>query len=204
MTPTTQTPPRQAAPVIGAAPGAAITDGNGRAAGLAAPGHPATAERPWVRYLWAVTRLSMGWVFLWPFLDKMFGLGHQTTSAQAWINGGNPTKGFLSGAVGPFSGIYHDIAGGGVVNVLFMGGLIGIAVALLLGVAMRAACIAGATLVVLMWSATLPPQDDIFMDNHLIYALLLIGLAAVGAGKTLGLGDRWARTGLVQRHPWLA
>ena len=200
MTTTTQTPPRPARSVNGASKIVAPD----RAVRSVAPADPATVERPYVRYLWAVTRLCMGWVFLWPFLDKMFGLGHQTPVAQAWINGGNPTKGFLSGAVGPFAGIYHDIAGAGVINVLFMVGLIGIAVALLLGIAMRAACIAGATMVVLMWSASLPPQDDIFMDNHIIYALLLIGLAAVGAGKTLGLGKRWAQTGLVQRYRWLA
>jgi hypothetical protein len=29
------------------------------------------------RCVWAVARLSMGWVFLWPFLDKPFGLGHE-------------------------------------------------------------------------------------------------------------------------------
>jgi thiosulfate dehydrogenase [quinone] large subunit len=157
-----------------------------------------------VRYLWAITRLCMAWVFLWPFLDKLFGLGHQTTSAQAWINGGNPTKGFLSGSVGPFAGLYHSIAGAGVVNWLFMLGLIGIAVALLLGIAMRLACAAGALLVVLMWSASLPPQDDVFMDNHIIYALLLIGLALVGAGNTLGFGRWWTQTTLVRRFAWLA
>jgi thiosulfate dehydrogenase [quinone] large subunit len=200
MTPATQTPPRPPHPLNGAA----TIDTNGHATSLADRRQPARAERTWVRYLWAITRLCMGWVFLWPFLDKMFGLGHQTTSAQAWIHGGNPTKGFLAGAVGPFSGLYHDLAGAGVVNVLFMVGLIGIAAALLLGITMRLACIAGATLVLLMWSASLPPQDDIFMDNHIIYALLLVGLAAVGAGRTLGLGDRWARTRLVQRYGWLA
>jgi thiosulfate dehydrogenase (quinone) large subunit len=157
-----------------------------------------------VRYLWAITRLCMGWVFLWPFLDKMFGLGHGTKSADAWINGGNPTKGFLSGSVGPFSSIYHSIAGAGLVNWLFMVGLIAIAVMLLLGIGMRFACAAGALLVVLMWSASLPPEDDVFMDNHIIYALLLIGLALVGAGNTLGLGRWWAQTSLVQRFPWLA
>ena len=62
-------------------------------------------------YLFAVTRLSLGWVFLWPFLDKMFGLGHETPAAKAWINGGSPTKGFLSGAVGPFGGFYQSFAG---------------------------------------------------------------------------------------------
>ena len=42
------------------------------------------------------------------------------------------------------------------------------------------------------------------MDDHIIYALVLIGLAAVGAGTTLGLGERWARTAVVQRYGWLA
>ena len=155
------------------------------------------------RYLWAVTRLCLGWTFLWPFLDKLFGLGHQTTAAHAWINGGSPSMGFLSGAIGPFAGIYQAIAGAGWVNWMFMIGLLAIAVALLLGIGMRIAAVAGAVLLVLMWSASLPPQDDIFMDNHIIYALVLLGLAVVGAGNTLGLGRWWTQTALVRRFPWL-
>ncbi len=47
-------------------------------------------------------RLSLGFLFLWAFLDKTFGLGYSTPSAHAWIRGGSPPKGFLSGAnVGP-------------------------------------------------------------------------------------------------------
>ena len=156
------------------------------------------------RYLWAVTRLCMGWVFLWPFLDKLFGLGHETTAAHAWINGGSPSFGFLSGATGPFAGIYQSIAGAGLVNWLFMIGLLGIALALLLGIGVRIAAASAAIMVILMWSASLPPQDDVFMDNHIIYALVLIGLALVGAGKTLGFGSWWAQTSLVRRFPWLA
>ena len=156
------------------------------------------------RYLWAVTRIGMGWIFLWPFFDKMFGLGHETPSAKSWINGGNPTKGFLSGSIGPFSSFYHDIAGAGWVNWLFMFGLIVIAVGLLFGVFMRLACAGGALLVVLMWSASLPPANDIFLDDHIIFALLLVGLALVGAGNTLGVGHWWTRTSLVQRFAWLA
>ena len=63
------------------------------------------------RYIWALTRLCLGWTFLWPFLDKLFGLGHETDSAKAWIHGGSPTSGFLAGATGPFAGIYHSISG---------------------------------------------------------------------------------------------
>jgi thiosulfate dehydrogenase [quinone] large subunit len=155
------------------------------------------------RYLWAITRLCMGWVFLWPFLDKTFGLGHETTVAHAWIHGGSPSLGFLSGSVGPFAGFYQAIAGAGLVNWLFMIGLLGIAVALLLGIGIRIAAVSGAVMAILMWSASLPPQDDIFMDNHIIYALVLIGLALVAAGNTFGLGRWWAQTSLVRRFPWL-
>jgi thiosulfate dehydrogenase (quinone) large subunit len=172
------------------APGAAL----GRTAPIITPatgvGSRSLTRETAVRYVWAVTRLCMGWVFLWPFLDKM-------------ISGGNPTKGFLSGSVGAFSGFYQSIAGAGVVNWLFMVGLIVIAAGLLLGIFMRFACAAGAVMVLLMWSASLPPQDDLFMDNHIIYALLLIALALVGAGNTLGIGRWWAQTNLVQRFAWL-
>lgn len=155
------------------------------------------------RYLWALIRLCLGWTFLWPFLDKTFGLGHETTAAHAWINGGSPSMGFLSGAAGPFAGIYQSIAGAGWVNWIFMIGLLGIAIALLLGIGMRIAAVSGAVLLILMWSASLPPSDDIFMDNHIIYALVLIGLAIVGAGNTFGFGRWWNQTSLVQRFPWL-
>ena len=83
-----------------------------------------------------------------------------------------------------------------------VGALIG--AALLLGIGMRLACAAGALMVTLMWTASLPPENNLFMDDHIIYALVLIGLALVGAGNTLGLGRWWASTGLVQRFRWLA
>ena len=199
MTPATQTPTPPTFTVNGGS-----TSTVTRPSGPTVTAQPANADRPFVRYLWAATRLCLGWTFLWPFLDKTFGLGHETGSADAWISGGNPTEGFLSHSAGPFSSIYQSIAGAGVVNVLFMVGLLAIGVALLLGIAMRPACIAGATMLMLMWTASLPPENNLFMDDHIIYALVLIGLAAVGAGKTLGLGERWARTTVVQRHSWLA
>jgi thiosulfate dehydrogenase [quinone] large subunit len=198
MTPATQTPPPRVHAVNGVATITAPTP-----SGPTVTVQPATSDRPLVRYLWAATRLCLGWTFLWPFMDKLFGLGHETASADAWLNGGNPTMGFLSHSAGPFSGIYQSIAGAGVVNVLFMGGLLGIGVALLLGIAMRPACIAGATMLMLMWTASLPPENNLFMDDHIIYALVLIGLAAVGAGKTLGLGEWWSRTEVVRRYSWL-
>src|ERR1044072_1320309 len=47
-------------------------------------------------YSFASLRLLTGFAFLWAFLDKTFGLGYATPSGKGWIDGGSPTKGFLS------------------------------------------------------------------------------------------------------------
>jgi thiosulfate dehydrogenase (quinone) large subunit len=169
----------------------------------AAP-QPTETRRRTTRYVWAVVRLALGWTFLWAFLDKTFGLGHSTAAENAWINGGSPTYGFLKfAAAGPFKDLYNGIAGAAWADWLFMAGLAGIGIALMLGIGMRIAAVAGGLLYVLMWTAVLPPANNPFLDDHLINAAVLAGLALVGAGDTLGLGRHWARLPLVQRMPWL-
>ncbi|MGW3890722.1 hypothetical protein ACWD69_18700 [Micromonospora chokoriensis] len=157
-----------------------------------------------VRYILAGTRLALGWIFLWAFIDKMLGLGMATESKNAWINGGSPTKGFLTfGVAGPFKDVYTGIAGAAWADWLFMVGLAGIGVALLLGIGIRVAAVTGGLLLVLMWTAVLPPENNPFMDDHLIYAAVLAVLALVNAGDTWGLGRVWAKLPVVQRLPWL-
>ena len=156
------------------------------------------------RYVFAGLRIALGWTFLWAFLDKMFGLGHETAAKNAWINGGSPTKGFLAfGAAGPFKGLYNDIAGAAWADWLFTIGLAALGVALLLGIGTRIAAVAGGILLVMMWTVVLPPENNPFMDDHLIYAGLLAALALVGAGNTLGLGQAWAKLPIVRRFDWL-
>jgi thiosulfate dehydrogenase [quinone] large subunit len=156
------------------------------------------------RYLFAGLRLALGWTFLWAFIDKMFGLGFATEEKAAWINGGHPTEGFLKfAATGPFKDFYNGIAGAAWADWLFMAGLLGIGLALILGIGMRIAAAAGALLLVLMWTAVLPPENNPFMDDHLVYAAILIVLALVGAGNTAGLGKTWAKLPIVAKHGWL-
>ena len=86
----------------------------------------------------AVLRVMMGLTFLWAFLDKTFGLGYATPAAKAWVDGGSPTKGFLGNVqVGPMQSTLQSWAGSGWADWLFMIGLLGIGLALLLGVGMR-------------------------------------------------------------------
>ena len=146
-------------------------------------GPEATAAR-WVA---AATRLCLSSIFLWAFVDKLFGLGHETAAGQGWLDGGSPTARLPrqrhEGSVpGPLPLLRRRRLGGLDVH----GGLLGIGIALLLGVAMRPAAAAGTALLVMMWTAVLPPENHVFMDDHLVYALVLVGLALAGAGA------RWA------------
>jgi thiosulfate dehydrogenase [quinone] large subunit len=157
-----------------------------------------------LRYTLAGLRLALGWIFLWAFLDKLFGWGFATPAKNAWMNGGSPTKGFLGNAVtGPFADFYQSMAGAAWADWLFMTGLAAIGTALILGIGLRIAAAAGGLLMVMMWSAVLPPETNPFMDDHLIYAGVLAVLALTAAGDTLGLGKAWARLPLVQRLPIL-
>ena len=156
------------------------------------------------RYVSAAIRIGLGWIFLWAFLDKLLGLGHETASKDAWINGGHPTLGFLKFATkGPLADVYQSVAGAAWADWLFTVGLAGIGIALVAGIAMRLAAAAGVLMLVLMWSAALPPANNPIIDDHIIYALTLVAITLAGAGHTLGLGRVWDRLPLVRDNSFL-
>ena len=156
-------------------------------------------------YVWGLLRLAMGWTFFWAFLDKVFGLGFATEAGKGWIDGGSPTFGFLNFATkGPFAGFYQGIAGTVVVDWLFMLGILVIGLPLLLGVGVRIAASIGVAMLLMMYTAGfLPPDNNPFLDEHVIYTVIMIGLVVVKPGRYLGLGGWWANTGLVRRFPIL-
>ncbi|RSR96286.1 DoxX family membrane protein [Streptomyces sp. WAC04189] len=163
----------------------------------------------------ASARVLMGFVFLWAFLDKTFGFGYATASGKGWIDGGSPTEGFLGHvAVGPMESTFHSWAGAAWADWLFMLGLLGIGLALTAGVALRLAAFAGTVMMALMWVAEWPPAKHLsdgsasmstnpFADYHVVYAVVLVALAAVSAGNVFGLGRLWARLPVVRDHAWL-
>lgn len=161
---------------------------------------PSLDEGVIARYTLAVIRLALGFVFLWAFLDKLFGFDHATPHDRAWLHGGSPTTGFLKGVDGPFAGIFNSMAGNRLWDWLFMIGLLGIGIALMAGIGLRIAAVSGAVLLVLMWAASLPITTNPFLDDHLVYAAVLIVLAALHTGDTLGLGAQWRRVPTVERH----
>ena len=156
-------------------------------------------------YFMGAIRLSMGWIFFWAFIDKVFGLGFATTAENAWLAGGSPTFGFLSfGAKGPFAEFYKGIAGMMVVDWMFMLGLLAVGVTLLLGVGVRLGAYIGVLMLLLMYTAGfILPENNPILDEHIVYAIIMLALAAAGAGRYLGLGKVWAKTALVKRYPIL-
>ncbi len=147
-----------------------------------------------------LTRIAIGWVFLWAFLDKTFGLGFATPSEGAWLEGGSPTTGFLAHADGTFAGFFNGMAGQGWADWLFMAGLLGIGVAFVLGIFVNLAAASGVLMLVLMWAAELPLENNPFMDDHLVYAGVMVLLALLGAGRYLGLGAHRERQAIVRKH----
>jgi thiosulfate dehydrogenase (quinone) large subunit len=165
---------------------------------------PTSATRVAAGRAMAVLRIVYGVTFLWAFFDKVFGLGYATKSGKGWIDGGDPTAGFLGkGASGPFESFYHSLAGDFWVTPLFMIALAGIGLALTLGIGMRIAAVSGTVLYLMMWSAVLPPETNPVLDDHIVGAVTLVALALVAAGNVWGYGKQWAQLPIVERYPWL-
>ena len=173
-------------------------------------GQPGTAEiglatvapKP-ARIVLAALRVVLGLYFLWAFVDKLFGLGFHTAPDKAWINGGSPTTGFLSGVKGPFAGAFNAIAGAAWADWLFMAGLLGIGVALILGIGMRVAAVAGVLLVFFMYLASFPLETNPIIDDHVLEGVAIATVVLFGAGDVYGLGLRWKALPIVQRNHWL-
>ena len=159
-------------------------------------------EKAW--YALAVARIMVGFVFVWAFLDKTMGLGFATQHGKAWLDGVSPTTGFLKFGVnadGPFVDFFRSLAGNVLVDWLFMLGLLGIGMALILGIGLRVAAVAGTTLLVMMWAAELPLKNNPVVDEHLVYAAVLWVVAL--APRKYSLIETWLQTPTVKKNPWL-
>jgi len=157
----------------------------------------------------AVLRLATGFIFLWAFFDKTFGLGFSTPTERAWLNGGTPAQGFLNSeaVTGPLQPFFVSIATP-VTDALFMLGMVAVGLAVMLGIGLRISAVAGSLIMVFMYLAEWPFAANLastnpLVDYHIIYALALITVAFLSAGDTWGLGRAWKSLPFVGSHRWL-
>lgn len=155
----------------------------------------------------AITRILMGFYFLWAFLDKVFGLGFVTAAENAWINGGSPTKYFLTvvAAESPLAGLFGAIGGLPLVDFLFMAGLLGVGLSLLLGIGVRIGAVAGAAMLFFMYLAefplTLTGATNPLIDSHIIDMGIMAVFFFAVVGQRLSFARPWRA--LVGERTWL-
>lgn len=141
-----------------------------------------------MKVLWVLLRILLGWQFLWAFIDKTFGFGFSTAPENAWIYGGSPTAGFLQfGSRGPFAPFFNSIGGTALVDWLYMMAMLALGLSLIFGLLVRFSSIVGVLVLAFMYLAVIPPTTNPFVDYHIIFMLVLIGIFAANAGKYFGL-----------------
>lgn len=174
-------------------------------AGSPAPASSATSPM----LVWGVLRIAIGFVFLWAFLDKLLALGFSTGrdpktgvvdyfGDAAWIHGASPTDGFLKFGLHtkePFTTFYSNLAGHAFTDWIYMISMVVIGIALMLGIATRLAAVGGIIWMLLFYTASaIWPANNPVIDEHIIYAIALVGIAQVNAGHYLGFGRRKQRS----------
>lgn len=167
----------------------------------------------------SITRIALGFYFLWAFLDKLLGLGFSTcrTTAEdgtftvdsfcdnAWVNGGHVTEGYLvygGNANSPFHDFFVDLGADRWTDWPFMIGLLGVGLALMLGIGTKVGAWAATAMLVMMYMTQMPVSTNPFLDEHLIYSLAVLAVVFVELEhQSIGLGGWWRR--LVGPRSWL-
>ncbi len=141
-----------------------------------------------IGYAIVALRVVMGWVLFQGGIVKV--LDPEWTAA-----------GYLQFAIpegNPFTTLFASMAGNPAIDFLVMWGLTLTGLGLLIGAFTRWNAFWGAFMMLMFWAASLtgglaqllPLEHGWVVDDHLIYAVLLFALGALGAGRMLGI-DGW-------------
>lgn len=141
-------------------------------------------------------RISFGWLYFYAGITKIMN--------PEWSSAG-----YLKGAK-TFAGMYSWFTSPGilpVVNFLNEWGLLLLGISLILGIGLRLTTVLGAALMVLYYfpGLTFPyiGNNSFLIDEHIIYALSLLLLGQLHAGRAWGLADWCARLPLCAKYPAL-
>ena len=162
----------------------------------------------WVGYSVFLLRIVMGWTLFQGGVTKL------VTYLDANPDNNWTAAGFLANAVpagNPFVGVWGAMAGNPLIDALNMWGLTLTGLALIVGAFVRWSAFWGAVMMLFYWAAALeggllaglPLAHGWVVDDHIVYAVLLFGLGAFGAGRILGVDTYLEETSVVQNNPWL-
>ena len=153
-------------------------------------------------------RVTMGWVLLQGGVTKLI------TYLDANPENNWTAAGYLMNAIpegNPFMGMWAGMAGSPLIDLLVMWGLTLTGLGLILGALVRWNAFWGAVMMLFFWAAALeggitaglPLAHGWVVDDHLVYAFLLFGLGAIGAGRILGIDGRLEELAVVEKNRWL-
>lgn len=162
----------------------------------------------WVGYSLLTLRVVMGWVLFQGGVTKLITYVDGAPEAN-WTAAGYLTNAIPEG--NPFTGLWESMAGNPLIDQLVMWGLTLTGLGLILGAFVRWNAFWGAVMMLCFWAsaleggliAGLPLAHGWIIDDHIVYAALLFGLGAFGAGRILGLDRYLESLEFVEQKRWL-
>jgi thiosulfate dehydrogenase [quinone] large subunit len=162
----------------------------------------------WIGYAMVFMRVTMGWVLFQGGITKLITYLNADPSDN-WT-----AAGFLQHAIpegNPLMGLWGSMAGSPLIDILVMWGLTLTGIGLLIGGLVRFNAFWGAVMMLFFWLASLtggllqglPVAHGWVVDDHLIYAILLFGLGAMGSGRILGIDAYIEKMEFVKNNHWL-
>jgi thiosulfate dehydrogenase [quinone] large subunit len=134
----------------------------------------------------AAIRVALGGVFLYAGITKIM---NPEWSAAGYIEGAKTFSQFYQMLLSP------DVLS--IVNILNSWGLTLIGVSLIIGLFVRYSALLGALMMLLYFFPELDfpmvGEHSFLVDEHIVYALVLIFLSVVSAGRYFGLDQRFFR-----------
>lgn len=163
----------------------------------------------WVGYSLFLLRVVMGWTLFQGGVTKL------VTYLDADPSNNWTAAGFLANAIppgNPLMGLWSSMAGSPLIDMLNMWGLTLTGLALILGAFVRWSAFWGAVMMLFYWAASLqggllaglPLAHGWVVDDHMVYAVLLFGLGAFGAGRILGVDAYLEELEFVRRNRWMS
>lgn len=146
-------------------------------------------------------RIVMGWILFQGGITKVLD--------PSWT-----AEGFLLNVIpegNPLTSFFTSMAGVPAVDLLVQWGLTLTGLGLILGALVRWNAFWAAVMMIMFWAAALqgglgeflPLAHGWVVDDHILYAVLLFGLDALGTGRVLGVDKYLENTSFVQNNRWL-